>query len=198
MGFQFRKRVRLGKGLWINLGKRGASFSVGRGMFGYNTGQVLRWDDGGQKSAGCGGCLICIAIVSLAVWGVVKFGSGAKSKIHTERNVNAVGADLPAPRQGSANVAEGADNRRASNPGPIHVEAASNSGDGDRLENVPPKTDAVDDNAERSAQALLRSAETFRREGKTEGYKRTLQRVVEKYPRTKAAVEAAGRLGALK
>ena len=29
MGFRFRKRIRLGKGIWINLSKKGGSFSVG-------------------------------------------------------------------------------------------------------------------------------------------------------------------------
>ena len=29
MGFRFRKRIRLGKGIWINLSKKGGSLSVG-------------------------------------------------------------------------------------------------------------------------------------------------------------------------
>jgi hypothetical protein len=29
MGFRFRKRIRLGKGVWINLSKKGGSLSVG-------------------------------------------------------------------------------------------------------------------------------------------------------------------------
>ena len=29
MGFRFRKRIRLGKGIWINLSKKGSSLSVG-------------------------------------------------------------------------------------------------------------------------------------------------------------------------
>ena len=29
MGFRFRKRIRLGKGIWINLSKKGRSLSVG-------------------------------------------------------------------------------------------------------------------------------------------------------------------------
>ena len=30
MGFRFQRRIRLGKGLWVNLSKSGAGFSVGR------------------------------------------------------------------------------------------------------------------------------------------------------------------------
>jgi hypothetical protein len=29
MGFRFRKRIRLGQGIWINLSKKGGSLSVG-------------------------------------------------------------------------------------------------------------------------------------------------------------------------
>jgi hypothetical protein len=29
MGFRFRKRIRLGKGIWINLSKKGGSLSLG-------------------------------------------------------------------------------------------------------------------------------------------------------------------------
>jgi hypothetical protein len=29
MGFRFRKRIRLGKGVYLNLGKRGSSLSIG-------------------------------------------------------------------------------------------------------------------------------------------------------------------------
>lgn len=50
MGFRFRKSINLGKGVRVNLGKRGASLSVGGRGLTYNIGRK-----GGRASIGIPG-----------------------------------------------------------------------------------------------------------------------------------------------
>ena len=72
MGFYVRKRVRLGKGTWLNISKRGVSASQRIGPFTVNSrGRTsLRLGKGvGYR----GGCLIAIA-VPLAGLAVVAMG----------------------------------------------------------------------------------------------------------------------------
>ncbi|EDW6358923.1 DUF4236 domain-containing protein [Salmonella enterica subsp. enterica] len=52
MGFRFRKRIKLGKGVHLNVGKRGVSASVGAGGLSYNT--RLFGKGRGRKKSGPG------------------------------------------------------------------------------------------------------------------------------------------------
>lgn len=66
MGFYFRKRVRLGKGQWLNLSKRGVSFSKRIGRFTFNSRGRANVRIG--KGIGYrGGCLVAIALPLAAV-----------------------------------------------------------------------------------------------------------------------------------
>ncbi|GMV35612.1 MAG: hypothetical protein AMXMBFR61_01200 [Fimbriimonadales bacterium] len=71
MGFRFQRRLRLGKGLWVNLSKSGAGFSVGR------RGLRFSISPKGRKQVSVGvpgtgmsyrtGCLLPLALLLLAL-----------------------------------------------------------------------------------------------------------------------------------
>ncbi len=76
MGFRFRKRIRLGKGIWINLSKKGGSLSVGGRGATMNVskkgvrdtfsapGTGLSYQ---TKRVGGSGCLILLVTIPLAI-----------------------------------------------------------------------------------------------------------------------------------
>jgi hypothetical protein len=80
MGFRFRKSVRLGKGVRLNLGKRGASVSVGNRWLGATVGSrgvskrvSLPGSGLSYTSAARSGCLVpMLVVVVLATVGLAR------------------------------------------------------------------------------------------------------------------------------
>ena len=176
MGWSFRKRISLGKGLRVNLGKRGASVSAGRGLFGFNTGQIVRWGGKGKISPpseplGCGGCLVTLAALGCLVWGVIYLGGilfdsrpAAPSRPAVVASA-AVGEPLPVQDAG----AEQGPSESIGLEGNLELETAK---------------------AERTATAKLKAAKGLLSVNKKAAVER-LKEIVEKYPDTGAATEAA-------
>jgi hypothetical protein len=76
MGFRFRKRIRLGKGVYLNLGKRGSSLSIGRRGATMNVSKKGVRDTFSvpgtgisyqTKRVGASGCLVLLLAMPVAV-----------------------------------------------------------------------------------------------------------------------------------
>jgi uncharacterized protein DUF4236 len=76
MGFRFRKRIRLGKGVYLNLGKKGSSLSIGGRSSTMNISKrgvrnTLRVPGTGisyqTKRVGASGCLVMLLALPVAV-----------------------------------------------------------------------------------------------------------------------------------
>jgi hypothetical protein len=194
MGWTFRKRISLGRGLRINLGSRGMSISGGRGIFGFNTGQIIKWGGGrGSNPSGCGcvWCLIVVLFVGATVWGVGHFSRAvreasekrapsqarstpqnnapvavpAKAEVDSEKHV----AVLPQPEQTPADQDE---------PSLQEIE---------QREREAAKRKKADD--EKQARSHLAAAKSMMTGNEKAGRKR-LQEVIDKWPETEAAKEA--------
>jgi hypothetical protein len=71
MGFRFRKRIRLGKGIWINLSKKGGSLSVGMNVSKKGVRDTFSAPGTGisyqTKRVGGSGCLVLLLTIPTAI-----------------------------------------------------------------------------------------------------------------------------------